>query len=119
MKDVGISALAEFVRRIRTGQELSQGDVARKAGLARSYISRLEEGEFRSPSVMTLLRLARGLGISNEEMFKVAGVAVKGNGSPDFDVYCRTKLGLPESAVKEMEIFLDYLKQKYANTMVR
>ncbi len=107
--------LGQFIREVRTKKNLSQGDVAKKAELARSYISRLEEDEFKSPSVMTLIRLANGLGVSNEALFTVAGVQVRENNAPAFDVYCRTQLGLPEEGVEEMKKFLELLKLKYVN----
>lgn len=108
--------LGEFIKHVREEKKLSQGEIARKAGLARSYISRLEEGDFNSPSVITLIRLAEGLGVSNEMIFRMAGVEVKESDLPAFDVYCRVQLGLPEEGVRKMEEFLELLKLKYADT---
>lgn len=107
--------LASFIKLIRTKNNLSQGDLARKTGLARSYISRLEDGEYKSPSLMTLVRLAKGLGIPSETIFNVAGVKVQDSKLPSFDVYLRTKYNLTEEAIDEVERFLSYIKSQYAD----
>lgn len=50
------------LRQIRKDQSLTQDELALRSGLDRTYISLLELGQ-RSPSLETLLALARGLKI--------------------------------------------------------
>jgi transcriptional regulator with XRE-family HTH domain len=50
--------IAERLRSIREDKGLSQGDVERRSGLSRCYISRVEHGN-TTPSVETLERFAR------------------------------------------------------------
>lgn len=66
--------LADYVRRIRNEKRLSLRDVSiRSAGeIANSHISRIENGEARNPTSETLRALAKGLEVSEDEIFAVA-----------------------------------------------
>jgi transcriptional regulator with XRE-family HTH domain len=48
------------IRELRTEQGLSQEALAKKAGLSREYLARLETGK-HDPSVSTVERLAKAL----------------------------------------------------------
>lgn len=52
----------EVLRRVRTGRDLSQQDLAFEAGLDRTYVSLLERG-LRQPTLTTLLALASALDV--------------------------------------------------------
>ena len=57
------------LREIRLKKNLSQGDVARILGVHRSYISGLERGR-RNPSLLTVHKVAKALGVSTNELMK-------------------------------------------------
>jgi transcriptional regulator with XRE-family HTH domain len=65
--------LAEFVRRIRNEKRLSLNDVQRQSGnqIANSYVSRIENGIVKNVTPEKLKALAKGLQISEEEIFAV------------------------------------------------
>jgi transcriptional regulator with XRE-family HTH domain len=70
-------SLADYVKRTRTGARLSLSDVERQSSrsghkIAGSYVSRIENGVARNPSKDKLVSLAKGLGVSEEEVFAVA-----------------------------------------------
>ena len=50
------------LRTIRESKGLSQGDIERRSGLLRSYISRVEGG-YTAPSLITLEKFAKALGV--------------------------------------------------------
>jgi len=52
--------IAERLRELREDKNLSQGDVEKRTGLLRCYISRVENGH-TVPSIETLEKLARAL----------------------------------------------------------
>lgn len=62
---------AANLRRIRDAKRLSQEELAGRAGLHASEVSRLERG-VREPRLGTIARLARGLGVPAEKL--VAGI---------------------------------------------
>lgn len=57
------------LREVRIKKKLSQGDVARTLGVHRSYISGLERGR-RNPSLLTVHKVAKALGVSTNELLK-------------------------------------------------
>ncbi|MHB8891335.1 MAG: helix-turn-helix domain-containing protein [Candidatus Limnocylindrales bacterium] len=67
---------AEF-RETRISLGLSQRSVARAAGISATQLGRLERGEARSPSVATICRTARALGLSASLKLYPAGVPVR------------------------------------------
>lgn len=56
-------------RKIHPSKKLSQGDVARVLGVHRSYINGLERG-VRNPSLVTVHKVAKALGISANKLIK-------------------------------------------------
>ena len=64
-------ALGKRVREEREGQGLTQGDLARRAGLSLNAVARVERGE-RVPSARTVEKLARGLGVEPGDLFPKA-----------------------------------------------
>jgi len=56
------------IRAIREAKNLSQGDVERRSGLLRFYLSRVENGH-SIPSIETLEKLARALEIPLYQLF--------------------------------------------------
>jgi transcriptional regulator with XRE-family HTH domain len=55
-------SIGRSVRALRTARSLSLGDLARAAGLSRTILSRIESGG-GNPSIETLWRIARALGV--------------------------------------------------------
>src|SRR3954451_17617027 len=56
------------LRAFREAKKLSQGDIERRTGLLRSYVSRVENGH-TVPSIETLEKLARALEIPLYQLF--------------------------------------------------
>jgi transcriptional regulator with XRE-family HTH domain len=59
------STLAEM----RLDADLSQEELADRSGLHRTYIGSVERGE-RNPTVISILRIAKGLGCAPSEMLR-------------------------------------------------
>ena len=57
------------VRNIRLAKKISQGDVARRLNLHRSYISSIERGE-RNPSLGVVEKIAKSLNVSAADLLK-------------------------------------------------
>jgi transcriptional regulator with XRE-family HTH domain len=49
--------------RIRTGRELTKRALAKRAKVTEAYVSQLESGMRRNPSLPVLKRLAKALGV--------------------------------------------------------
>lgn len=67
-------SLAEYVRRVREEKKLSLSDVERQSGnlITNGYVSRIENGYILNVTPKKLAALAKGLGVSEDEVFAVA-----------------------------------------------
>ena len=65
--------VGEVIRSFRQRRGLSQGDLEKRSGLMRCYISRVENGH-TVPSLETLSRIARALDSELSDMFQDEGV---------------------------------------------
>ena len=61
--------LGQNMKRIRLSKQMSQGDICRKLGVDRSYISNVESGN-KNPTLSTITKLAEALGVSVDEILK-------------------------------------------------
>lgn len=63
--------LGAALRMLRTEQRVSQEDLSLRTGVHRNYIGGIERAE-RSPTVVTVARLADALGVKTSELFRLA-----------------------------------------------
>ena len=61
--------LGQNMKRIRLTKQMSQGDICRKLGVDRAYISNVESGN-KNPTLSTITKLAKALGVSVGKMLK-------------------------------------------------
>lgn len=61
--------LGQNLKKIRAEKKMSQGDIARTLGVDRGYISNIENGK-RNPTLATIDKLAKVLGVSADELLK-------------------------------------------------
>lgn len=66
--------LGARIRRLRRTNELTLRELAQRAGVTESFLSQVERG-VASPSVASLQRIARGLGLSIAQLFSRDGNA--------------------------------------------
>lgn len=60
--------IGKRIRELREAKGLSQGDIEKRSGLLRSYISRVEGG-YTAPSLSTLEKFARALEVEIYQFF--------------------------------------------------
>src|SRR5258706_12402334 len=60
--------ISDRLRAIREQKDLSQGDIEKRTGLKRCYVSRVENGH-TVPSIETLEKLARALEVQMYQLF--------------------------------------------------
>jgi transcriptional regulator with XRE-family HTH domain len=60
--------IAERLRQLRESKKITQGDIERRSGLLRSYISRIENGH-AIPTVESLEKICRGLQVPMYQVF--------------------------------------------------
>jgi transcriptional regulator with XRE-family HTH domain len=83
--------IGKRLHEIRAARGLSQGDVEKRCGLLRCYISRVEHGH-TVPSIETLEKLAKALQVETHELFlegdkEPKGVPAKSEATSDTREY--------------------------------
>ena len=77
-----LETLAQYVRRVMKEKNLSTRDIAIRSGkqIAASYVTKILKNGAKYPSVNKLQGLAVGLGVDEDELFRVArGLPVSGS----------------------------------------
>lgn len=69
MNSQALNNLGQIIREKREALGLTQIEVAEKAGLDRNYIGMVERGE-RNPSYLSLVKIAKGLNMTVDELIK-------------------------------------------------
>jgi len=67
--DNSAKKLGNNMKKLRLEKGMSQGDICRKLGVDRSYISNVESGK-KNPTLSTITKLAKALGVSVGELLK-------------------------------------------------
>lgn len=57
------------IKRIREEKGMTQGDIHRKTGMDRGYISRVESG-LKNPTIFNLEKIAKALGVKPDVLLK-------------------------------------------------
>jgi len=68
-RDTSSKRLGENLKKLRLKKKMSQGDISRKLGVDRAYISSIENGRM-NPTLTTLEKLAEAMGINSSELLK-------------------------------------------------
>jgi HTH-type transcriptional regulator, competence development regulator len=63
----------EYLKYLRTEKKISQRELAEVSGVSNAEISRIETGERKKPSYITLKAIAPYVGVSYQELLKEAG----------------------------------------------
>ncbi len=63
-------SLGEKIQRLRKGKSLSQDELARKADIPYTTLTKIEIGVIKKPSVFAVAKIAEALEISLDELIK-------------------------------------------------
>ena len=96
--------IGKRLHELREARNLSQGDIEKRTGLLRCYISRVENGH-TIPALETLERLARALELELYQLFYT------GSGKP---VAPEAPVGAHESLARDEKRLLDMYKRMSA-----
>ncbi|HEY7680881.1 MAG TPA: helix-turn-helix transcriptional regulator [Terriglobia bacterium] len=104
--------LGESIRRIRQTKGLSQGEMQKRTGILRSYLSRVENGH-TVPSLATLQRLASAMEVALADFFAgeggVAPSPAPADASSEYLVELRNYL--PQLSSQQRQELLEMVKE--------
>ena len=62
--------IGDKIKRIRNKQGLTQDELARKADLPYTTLTKIETNVITKPSIQTVMKIAKGLGIGVDDLIK-------------------------------------------------
>ncbi len=62
--------ISENIKRLRAKLDLTQDDLAKKADIKYTTLMKVESGTVNKPSVQTMAKIAKALGVAIEELIK-------------------------------------------------
>jgi len=65
-----MATISQNIKRIRAKQGLTQDDLAKKANIKYSTLTKIEVGVVTKPSVQTIAKITKSLGVSMKELLK-------------------------------------------------
>jgi len=98
-----------YQQRVTVG--ISQEQLAKKAGMHLSTVSRIEQGAIESPDPLKLQRLASALGTDVEDYFALVGYFTP-HGLPSLAPYLRAKFGASPEVAREVENYFAWMNNR-------
>lgn len=113
-RESGLIALGSLLRSRREAAGLSSRQMALKIGISRTYLQRLETGEYEHPAPEILSRIVQVFDdMRLEDLWALAGVTMPAD-LPEFGPYLHAKHpDWPKLVIAELSDFCDFLKHKY------
>jgi transcriptional regulator with XRE-family HTH domain len=106
--------LGESIRKIRQARGLSQGEMQKRTGILRSYLSRVENGH-TVPSLATLQRLASAMGVALADFFAGEGEGASSSAAMPSDTASQylgeLKSYLPQLSTQQRQELLEMVKE--------
>ncbi len=103
--------LGEFITKQRERKELSLRGLAKTVGIDVHSLDDLERGKVKTPDPNKLNRIAGALDVAIEDMYAIVGYTAP-TGLPEFGVYLRSKYGLTDQSVEELDAYMAKLKAR-------
>jgi len=109
-----MKSLGKYLKTLREELNLSMRDVAKQTSLTPSYISKLETGNtFKSINVDSLIAFSKVYKIPITALLEEAGFLDKEDDLPQLSTYLKMKYDLPPQAIRDIEIFKEFVENKY------
>jgi transcriptional regulator with XRE-family HTH domain len=102
-------SVGELIREARESLGMSGRALSREAHVDPRWLSRLEQGMYRSPDPRYLDRIAAVLGLETADLFMAADYAEL----PGFAPYLRSKYDLPPDAIDQLQAHFELLADRY------
>lgn len=98
--------VGEVIRTFRQKRGLSQGDLEKRSGLMRCYISRVENGH-TIPSLETLSRIAKALETDLSDMFRDGNIT----DPEEQEFYKELRTYLPSLSAKDRDQVMELVRK--------
>lgn len=105
--------LGAFISKKRTEAGLTPSELSERSGLSPAYISRVENGDYASPSLTTIKALAEGLGLSVRVFLEEAGL-LNNEERPSYKLISQSlrHMGYSDTQAEDVIRYARYVKEK-------
>jgi transcriptional regulator with XRE-family HTH domain len=107
--------LAHYLQGLRPAGKPPLREIARRCGLSQPFLTKLEDGRYKTVGIETLRSVAKGYGVPVEKLLAVAGITEEQT-LPELGAYLRSKYGLTEEAVEEAKAFISQVRRRYGKS---
>lgn len=105
--------IGEYVKYQREKRQLTITQLAEDAKLTAAYISRLEQGDYDSPSLEACQQLSEALRMPLWAFLTKSGATDIPIDLPDLAFYLHEKYQYPPEAIADIELFVKFIEKKY------
>ncbi|MEK9157053.1 MAG: helix-turn-helix transcriptional regulator [Patescibacteria group bacterium] len=105
--------LGAKLRELRTNADLSQNELAVKAGVSPAFVYKLEANEYGTLSIDKSQQLAKGLGMTFRDFLEAVGL-LNDSSTPKANLALASALRkrkLNENQVKQVVSYVDFIEQ--------
>lgn len=109
---MGTKTIGPSVRRLREKFGISLSKLAEQSGLSLAYVSKLEDGQYQSPSLKTCRALAVGFGMTLRDFLEKIGMLDNSHNTngPQLIGSALRSDGYNEEQVRMILAYADYIK---------
>lgn len=105
-------ALGPFLRQAREEAGLSLQRLADRIGIHKSYLGRIELGDYRQPSPEVLQKISRALGISYADLFALTGYRIPEE-LPSLVPYLRSRYRMSDEDTRKALAYIQRLRRHH------
>ena len=106
--------LGDLFQQKRQNAGLSQRQLANELRVSRTYVSRLERGEYSNPSPQVLLRFAKRFDVDLNDLYAITGCMLPTD-LPAYEAYLRAKHPeWPNAAIHDLVNYYEFVKQRHS-----
>jgi len=69
-RQLGNEVIGDKIKQLRNKQGLTQDELARKSDLPYTTLTKIETNVITKPSIQTVMKIAKGLGVGLDELMK-------------------------------------------------
>ena len=105
--------VGKYVAYQRGKRGISLNELARRSQLSVSYLAKLEQGAYKSPSFEALNSIAGALKTPTAEFLRKCGLIDEKGVLPSIAFHLKEQFYFPSEAIEEVNSFIEYIKIKY------
>lgn len=105
--------IAKYIKYQRKKRQLSITQLAKKADVSPSYISKLEQGQYQSTTFDVLQNLAHALEMRTADFLRKCGLISEERSLPTLEYLLKEEYRFSTKAIVEIVGFIDFIKYKY------